>query len=296
VKIEESSTTQTTRGRSEEAAKIGDRVKIAENINIDRRNYLYASPPSIQNQRRWQLELCMQNMRRHKRYKLDLIDLDSKMSLIGKVEIIDISLGGVALKADRKLNMGKECLMTLGYECQHVNLKGIVVRSELSGIEERTDGEKVTIYSVGILFKDESAGKVKDFLDSIENDKKTLVPEQPDWFYRDIRFSITTPNEKVLYLPSHFGIKDISQSGLIIQTDYQLKIDTMVLMELSIKACDPVSFMGKVVSCRMTQDREHPNYDIGVELSELTDRDRSLFINFMDCVKDNENNFKRRGK
>ncbi len=106
----------------------------------------------------------MRDMRKHKRFKLDLIDMSSKMSLIGKVEIIDISLGGVALKADRKLNIGKECLLMLGYEDRHINVKGIVVRSELSGIEERGAGEKATIYSAGILFKDESADKVKVFL------------------------------------------------------------------------------------------------------------------------------------
>jgi len=238
----------------------------------------------------------MRDMRKHKRFKLDLIDMSSKMSLIGKVEIIDISLGGVALKADRKLNIGKECLLMLGYEDRHINVKGIVVRSELSGIEERGAGEKATIYSAGILFKDESADKVKIFLDSIENNKKTQVPEQPDWFYHDIRFSITTPSEKVLNLPTHFGIKDISQSGVIIQTDHQLKMDTMVLIELSINACDPASFMGKVVSCRMTQDKVHSNYDIGMELSELTDRDRSLLISFIACVKESENIVKRRGR
>jgi Tfp pilus assembly protein PilZ len=238
----------------------------------------------------------MRDMRKHKRFKLDLIDMSSKMSLIGKVEIIDISLGGVALKADRKLNIGKECLLMLGYEDRHINVKGIVVRSELSGIEERAAGEKATIYSAGILFKDESADKVKVFLDSIENNKKTQVPEQPDWFYNDIRFSITTPSEKVLNLPMHFGIKDISQSGVIIQTDHQLKIDTMVLIELSINACEPASFMGKVVSCRMTQDKTHSNYDIGMELSELTDRDRSLLVSFIACVKESENIVKRRVK
>ncbi len=237
----------------------------------------------------------MQNMRKHKRFKLDLVDLSSKMSLIGKVEIIDISLGGVALKADRKLNIGKECLLMLGYEGKHVNVKGIVVRSELSGIEERDGGEKVTIYSAGILFKDDSAGKVKDFLDSIENNKKVQIPEQPDWFYRNIRFCITLPNEKVLNMPAHFSVKDISQSGVIIQTEHQLKIGTMVLMELSIDACDPVNFMGKVVSCRMTQINVHSSYDIGVELSELTDRDRSLLMNFIGFVKENEKIFKKHG-
>ncbi len=231
----------------------------------------------------------MRNMRRYKRFKLDLLDLSSKMSLIGKVEIIDISLCGVAIKADRKLNIGKECLLMLGYEGKHINVKGIIVRSKLSGIEERADAGKVTIYSAGILFKDESVGKVKDFLDSIENNKKIQVSEQPNWFYHDILFSITTPKEKVLNLPTHFGIKDISQSGVIIQSDQQLKIDTMVLIELSINACDPASFMGKVVSCRMTQDKGIGKYDIGVEFSLLTNRDRSLIIGFIDCVKENEN-------
>jgi hypothetical protein len=238
----------------------------------------------------------MQNMRKHNRFKLDLVDLSSRMSLIGKVEIIDISLGGVALKADRKLNIGKECLLTLGYQGKHASVKGIVVRSELSGIEEREDGEHVTIYSAGILFKDESEGKVKDFLDSIENDKKVQIPEHPDWFYRNIRFSITLPNENVLNMPTHFSVKDISQSGVIIQTEHQLKIDMMVLMELSINACDPVNFMGKVISCRMMKDKEYSSYDIGVELSELMDRDRPLLMSFIGFVKDNEKNIKKHGK
>ena len=227
----------------------------------------------------------MRNVRKHKRFKLDLMDLSSKMSLVGNVVIIDISLGGVALKADRKLNIGKECLMMLGYEGKHINVKGMVVRSELSGIEEKADGETITMYSVGIFFKDESAGTVKEFLDSIGNNKKTQVPEQTDWIYRDILFCITTANEKVLNLPMQFGVKDISQKGIIIQTDLQLKIDSVVLLELSIGTCDPVSFVGKVVSCRMPRGHVRAKYDIGVEFSELTDRDRSLLIKFIDCVK-----------
>jgi hypothetical protein len=211
--------------------------------------------------------------------------MSSRMSLVGNVELIDISLCGVALKADKKLNIGKECLIMLGYEGKLIKAKGIVVRSELSGIEEKADGETITIYSVGIFFKDESAGTVKDFLDSIENNKKIQVPEEADWFYRDIRFCITTSSEIVLNLPTQFGVKEISQSGVIIQTAHQLNIGSMVLLELSFKSCDPVRFMGIVVSCRMSQGQVPANYDIGVEFSELTDRDRSLLTRFIDCVE-----------
>jgi hypothetical protein len=114
----------------------------------------------------------MQRMRKYKRFKLDVLDLKSSMSIVGRVEIIDISAGGVALKAEKRLNIGKTCLMMLGYEEKHITVKGTVVRSELSGVEDRADGEKVTIYSVGILFNEESAGKVRIFSSQLRITKK----------------------------------------------------------------------------------------------------------------------------
>jgi Tfp pilus assembly protein PilZ len=176
----------------------------------------------------------------------------------------------------------------LEYKGKHINAKGIVVRSELTGIEEKADWETITIYSVGLSFKDESADKVKDFLALIENNKKTQVPVQADWFCRDVRFCIITSSENVLNLPTHFGVKDISQKGIIIQTDLQLKIDSVVLLELSIGTCDPVSFVGKVVSCRIARNKIQSNYNIGVEFSKLTDQSRSLLKRFIDFIKDNE--------
>jgi Tfp pilus assembly protein PilZ len=209
------------------------------------------------------------------------------MSLAGKAEIIDISLGGVALRTDRKLNIGKECLITLGYHGTRSSVKGIVVRSELSGIEETAGGESVTVYSVGFYFKEESADKIKGFLDAIEESKKVEVPAVPHWRHRYVRFCITTPGETVLSFPAQFSVKEISQIGVIIQTEQPMKLDSVLLMELSINACDPVSFMGRVVSCRTTQDKNRGSHDIGVEFSELTDRDKMLLLQLRDCLKEN---------
>jgi Tfp pilus assembly protein PilZ len=106
----------------------------------------------------------MQQERRHKRYRLDPIGITGKMSLSNKVEILDISLGGVALKADRRLNIGKELLIKLQDKEKTLNVAGIVVRSELSGMEKRTNGESITIYTAGMKFKDDSVDAVADFL------------------------------------------------------------------------------------------------------------------------------------
>jgi hypothetical protein len=212
--------------------------------------------------------------------------MDSKISLAGRVEIVDISLGGVALRTDRKLNIGKECLITLGYHGTRSSVKGIVVRSELSGIEERGGGEGITIYSVGIAFKEESSAKIKTLLDAIELGRKKEVPATANWRHRYVRFSITTPDETILSFPAQFRVKEISKIGVIIQTGQPIRPDSVLLMELSINACEPASFMGRIVSFRTTQGKTGGTYDIGVEFSDLTDRDSMLLLQLRDCLKE----------
>jgi hypothetical protein len=44
-----------------------------------------------------------------------------------------------------------------------LNVTGIIVRSELKGVEARDNGESVSIYAAGMQFKDVSADHVADF-------------------------------------------------------------------------------------------------------------------------------------
>ncbi len=133
----------------------------------------------------------MQDRRRHNRFKLDLQKMNGKMCLADKVEIIDISLGGVAIKADRRLNIGNEYSIKLGDREKQIEVRGIVIRSELSGFEERGDRERVSVYSAGMRFKDGSTEKIADFLGAIEHSKKENMPATPDRRC-DIRFQIIT--------------------------------------------------------------------------------------------------------
>ncbi len=230
----------------------------------------------------------MRSQRRHKRFKLDLIAIDGKMSSAGKVDIIDISRGGVALKAYRKLDIGKECLLTLRHGGKSINVKGSVVRSELSGIEERLNGDRITVYSAGIVFKEVPEDKIKDFLQSIEHDEKAEVPGTAYRHPRHIRLSITTPSEKILNFPEHFNVIEISLRGILIQAGQGLKAESMILIDFSMNACGPVSFMARVASCRMTKDKGQAYYETRAEFIDLTERDRDLLIKFIDCFTDEE--------
>ena len=106
----------------------------------------------------------MPEKRRHKRFMLDLMEVNGRLGLTDKVEIIDISFGGVALKSDRRLDIGKEYLFTLGERGNRLVVKGIVVRCKLSGIAERHNRERALIYTAGMRFEEGSADKIADLI------------------------------------------------------------------------------------------------------------------------------------
>lgn len=223
----------------------------------------------------------MQNKRQHTRYRVDVMEINGKMSLTDKVKILDISLGGVALKADRRLNIGKEYMIKLQDKRKTLDVKGIVVRSELSSIEKRGAGESVSIYTAGLTFKEGYADKIADFLKPIEQNRQKNMPSVGDRRL-NIRFNITTPEEKILNYPAQFKVKTISLSGLLIQTDQAVEINRNIPMELSLNAGQVVAFIGRVASCAMKEKTDQPPYEIGVEFSDFTDKDKTVLKSFID--------------
>jgi hypothetical protein len=216
------------------------------------------------------------------------MELNGKMIMAQKVEIIDISLGGVALKTDRRLNIGREYLIKLGYKRKSIDVKGTIIRCELSNIEEGSDGNSVSIYSAGIMFKDIPSNTIADFINSIEHDKREAVPVTVDRRI-NVRFYINTPLDNTLDFPTQFKVKDISLSGMLIQTEQVLGVESVIPMGLSLQTDKPVNFMGRVVSCRMTEDKGKALYEIGVEFKDLTDKDRTLIKTFIDYLAGDRN-------
>ncbi len=225
----------------------------------------------------------MQDNRRHKRYKLEVMEVNGKMSLADKVEIIDISLGGVALRVDRRLNPGREYLLKLGDKAKSFDLKCIVVRSELSGIEEKVNGERAMIYSAGMRFKEDSSSQIADLLKSIEHIKKETVLSDSDR-RSDIRFQIHMPGEKILNYPAQFKVKEISLCGIRIQTDVSLDLQSVIPMGLALHDDNFVHFNGRVASIRTIEEEGEAYYDIGVEFLYLTEAGTAQLKSFIDYL------------
>lgn len=231
----------------------------------------------------------MNDKRQFKRYSLNVLEINGKMSLTDKVKILDISEGGVSLKADRRLNIGKEYLLKLQEKGKTLDVKGTVVRSELSGTEESSKGEMVSIYKAGLIFKEGFAEKISDFLKPLSKTKAPSTVERR----LHVRFTITTPQEKILTYPLQFSVKAISLGGMLIQTEQSVEINSSIPMELSLDDDKSVKFIGRVASCVLMENAGQSLYDIGVEFTDLTDEDKVLIKEFIDYlakfeVKNNE--------
>lgn len=229
----------------------------------------------------------MKNMRRHKRYRLDVTAVDGQISLSDKVEILDISLGGVALKVDRRLNIGKEYLLKLREKGKTLEVKCIVARAELSGIEPRARGESVSIYTAGMVFKEGSTARIAEFLKPIEQHKQLKESNTADRRL-DVRFNIAGPMDTMLSYPAEFTVKTISLSGMLIRTEHALAIESRVPMALSLNAENPVRFIGRIAACQRNDGQGGRRHDIGVEFTNLTDRDITLLKTFIDFLADTD--------
>jgi len=223
----------------------------------------------------------MKQNRRHKRYSLDQIEITGKMSMSDKVKILDISLGGVAFKVDRRLIPGREYMITLQDKKKTLNVSGVIARSVLCGMEPRDNGESVAIYEAGMQFKNTSADQIADFLKSIVQNQKEPAP-LPGERRVNVRFQIIAPLENVLIFPAHFRVKKISLSGMLIQTDHDLATESKVPMVLSLQDGATVNFTGRVVSCTRKEENGQTRYDIGTEFSDLKDKDKTLLQTFID--------------
>jgi hypothetical protein len=112
------------------------------------------------------------DLRQHKRYKMDETEIYVKLALANEVKINDISLGGISLKADRRINIGKQYFLKLAYKKTEITAQGIVVWSLLSDSQADSQGNVIPIYSYGLKFTNDTKEQIRSFIALIEENRK----------------------------------------------------------------------------------------------------------------------------
>lgn len=234
----------------------------------------------------------MEDKRRYKRYTLDITDVRSDMIFATDLTIHDISLGGVSLKADKRLNMGSEYIIKIRARDKLINLKGEVVWALLSEHRETPNGDVIPIYKAGLKFTHLSDEKLSEIVKFIEHykrevDRAMFVCQLYDKrLFKRLRID-TPEGSTVLHRYEGCKVKALSLSGMLIESEFALKIEDRLPMKLTLAEDNSVTFQGRVASCSLIAGNIPQCYDIGIEFLEMSEKDKDTlkeFISLLDAI------------
>jgi c-di-GMP-binding flagellar brake protein YcgR len=223
----------------------------------------------------------MKDKRRYKRFTLKVLEVTGKMIFATEVEVVDISIGGISIKANRRLNIGGEYSLKLEDRNTAISLKGTVVWSSLSETKAGHAGEAIPIYKAGLKFTNISAEKITELLEFIEDHKKEEVYVMGS-SRLNIRFHIDDSKKTLLNFPETYTVKKISLGGMLIESAVGLAIESRIPMELFLHNDKMVKFIGRIASCVPLKVGSEELCDIGIEFLDLTNGDKNILKSFID--------------
>lgn len=218
----------------------------------------------------------MTNRRWHPRSVVE--NLFGKMVFASQVEILNMSLSGVAVKVDRRLNIGTDYALKLELQDKTCQVKGTVVWSMLSDIR-KAGSEDVSFYTAGIKFADSLTPSLAAILDFIQEHK--VVPEQR---VTGMRFHIQAPGKAILDYPEGYRVKVLSRSGMLIETEHDVDIEGVLPMEVNLPEGPSLSFEGRVVSSEESLDGDARHFELGIEFLNMSPQDRTRLGKYIDSL------------
>lgn len=218
----------------------------------------------------------MQNKRQFPRFTVE--GIHGRMVFASQVEVLNLSLGGVAIRADRRLNIGAEYTLKLEVGDRIVAVRGLVVWSVLSGIR-KVKGENVPQYSAGLKFTDVLTDKLQALIEFIDENK---ISEEHR--LGGIRFQINAPGKAVLDSLESYRVRLISHSGMLIETERRFEVDRLYDMELQIPDREAIKFSGRVASCGEMEDEVPKRYKVGIEFKDMAAGDHERLQEFVESV------------
>ena len=224
------------------------------------------------------------NMRRHRRFSVDVMDIKGNAVFASEVVINDISITGVSLITDRKLDMGIEYSLRIFDHDLDMPIQGTVIwcmENASAGAENEHSHLK---YAAGLQFTDlhqESLASLIKFIEShlLEKHKQVKVHEMSG-LRCNIRFHVDTKETAVLNVAETYRVKKLSLGGLLIESSRSLEPDTRLHMGITMPGDEHLSFIGRVASCSVSPDNSS-HFEIGMEFIEMPESDRVTLKEFI---------------
>ena len=227
----------------------------------------------------------MTERRRYKRFRMEVVEITGKMMFANEVNILDISIGGVSVKADRRLNIGHEYAIKMENAGRVLAVKGLVVWSVLSGNKEGARGDSIPLYTAGMKFIDVSDKKMEEIAHFIEKyEHGAVMPtgsREVIGSRQSVRVRIDTQEKAMVNFPENCKVKILSMGGMLIESERPMEVESRVSMEIFIPENSSVTFLGRVASCRLSQDQRVELYHIGIEFIDMSEEHREKLQDFV---------------
>jgi c-di-GMP-binding flagellar brake protein YcgR len=228
----------------------------------------------------------MEEKRRYRRFRVDVMEINGRMVFANNVTILDISAGGVSMKADRRLNIGTEYALRIEEGGTVVlTVKGTIVWSVLSETREVSGGNIIPVYTAGMKFTDISHEKSSEIINFIKAHEQEVYEgidlSRINGLRHKVRVHINAPDKSSLNFSESYRVKILSLSGMLIGSDHPVNIESILPMEITLPEYGTIGFMGRVASCRLMKDREHGDFGIGIEFKEMQEEGKERLKGFI---------------
>ncbi len=212
--------------------------------------------------------------RKHKRHAVN--GILGNVLYSSDLNVVNISIDGVAIETKKRIEINRVYPFKIKYKGFTLNIKGVVVWSVLSHSQKTESGEVIPIYRAGVKFTDAMSEKANVLLKFLED----KVIASSDRRLSGVRCKITNSDEVKIDYPHRYSVREMSLSGMLIETEYPLTPDTQYSMELVIDE-NVFNIVGKVVSCISGKAENDVKHIAGVEFVDMSEESRELLKTFI---------------
>ena len=212
--------------------------------------------------------------RRFKRFSVD--GIHGSVLYLSELDVLNISIEGAAIETTKRLDVNREYTFKITYKDTALNLRGRVVWALLCYREKKGSEEIIPFYRAGIMFTDTLTEKATALLSFIE-ENKIKTPEKR---LGGVRFKIANAKSVKINYPHAYEIKKISLSGMLIETEYPLELNSHYDVELYLSE-HALSIVGRIAHCKKIDSHDVTKYSIGIEFVKILENDIRILEDFL---------------
>jgi len=192
------------------------------------------------------------------------------------VKVLDLSITGAAIETTKWLDLKREYTLKIKYKDVILNLRGCIVWAILSSHKKTSSGEVIPIYKAGVRFNETLSENTTRLINFIEENKIRKLEKR----LVGVRFKIADTQNIQLDYPYKYEVKRISLSGMLIEIENPLDLNSRYDIELFINE-SILKVEGRVANCTEIKTESGAVYDIGIEFVKLPDNDKKLLKKFL---------------